>query len=243
MLRRPRGVIWPIRRRWIPWPAAVAGRQSRAEASWGIHLSRPASRSHRRRSLALACAFATVLAACAGNEDTGGAAAPPSPTPSPRASAEALPPPSATPTPAPSPSDDGVRPANDVDDPVEALREIVAFREHLLRDPAPEQVDLIYAPECECYEELKSLLKDLASEQMRLSGEPATVLDAIVTNRDELVANLTYTIRDGARVAVVDQSGETIREELGGSRRRLRAGLLRERDGAWRVVSVSELSE
>jgi hypothetical protein len=153
---------------------------------------------------------------------------------------EASPSPEATPEPSPSPepTPTEVLPANDVQDPLEAIVAIEAYRDWLFENPDPEKVGLIYHEACECYEGLQDLLQAAVEARTYLELEPTRVTSLSVlqqdTDRSVIVAYETYFGGGVERAADGSSVAERAAEE---EPQTWRVNLLLGTDGRWRVIA------
>lgn len=114
-----------------------------------------------RRYRALAAVIVVgALAACSGQP---GVTETTEPTEPPTTSV-----PTSEPTPTEDPSE--VLPANDVEDPIEALHAIWAYYDYLAANPDPDKLELIFQQACECYESARSLLEQLDRDGSRITA-------------------------------------------------------------------------
>jgi hypothetical protein len=152
-------------------------------------------------TLARLAFVAVALAACNGSD-----AAVPDPSPTPTVAVTATP--TAAPSPEPSPTE--VLPANDVEDPVEALEAIVRFRDFLFEHPDPDKLSLIYAERCDCYDEVFEVLVQLQNEDRRTVFEaPRNVRETQLEESQGPVRQVAYEV-DSPKGAILDTEGEVV---------------------------------
>jgi hypothetical protein len=188
----------------------------------------------RRMRFAGALAVVALLAgAC-----NGGTSATEEASPAPSAAA-ASPSPEASPSPAPSPSPTEVVPANDVEDPVEALEAIVAYYDYLFENPQPSQLQLIYAERCKCFEEVAAALESLRSDGQRLSYERPRVFEVVeVVERTGPFARVRYR-EDSPATQLISADGTVLESAPDeGQLYEVEVFLVRE-GGRWVVVAYA----
>lgn len=179
---------------------------------------------------------AVAVVALTGEEDQPEAMA------SPAATASPSPSPSPSPTPSPSPSPELVLPDNDVDDPLEAIVAIEAYRDWLFENPDPELVRFIYHPECGCTAPLEEALRVLQAdgEYVRINGS-TSVEDASVVREEEggRVVTLEYTAVTPP-LQLMSTSGEEVERRDEPETRALRVSLVRDGSGRWLVTLIQD---
>jgi hypothetical protein len=139
--------------------------------------------------------------------------------------------------PSPEPSPTEVLPANDVDDPVEALEAIVRYRDFLFEHPDPDKLSLIYAERCDCYEQLLPVIEAVSDDGQRLVLDETRSFELVeVIERDGPFADIRYRINEpGGRL--LDAEGEEIETREGTPELSERRALIVSEGGRWRVVA------
>jgi len=181
-----------------------------------------------RRTAASVAVAGVLLTACSGT---------PAVTPSTEVTTE--PTTSASPTESATPTETAseVLPANDVEDPLEALEAIWAYYRLILEDPDPDKLDLVFHRECDCYSALHSLLAKWQEEGSY--AEPAgdwsfEIIESLLITRT--TANYRYRLSVPA-VRLLAEDGSVL-EQAEASEKEYSIVLLEE-GGRWRVRSQS----
>lgn len=167
---------------------------------------------------------------------TGSTSAEPPPSPTPSAAAAS---PTAEPSPAPSPSPTEVLPANDVDDPVEALEAIVRYRDWLFENPDPDKLKLIYAERCECYEEVGGALREGVEKHWRFDfSRVRRVEDVEIVERDGPFARLKYRF-DSPGAEILNATGQVEERIEDAPTLMSEEAFLVKEGGRWLVVALA----
>ncbi len=118
------------------------------------------------------------------------------------------------------------------------VHEINEFRNWLYQNPDPELLDIIYHPDCDCYEEARAVLERMARDGLRLDGP------WIAIERIELVENFPAVARVEVsltrhEVSVVDDSGQSV-ETLDRHEPALQSvSLVQAAAGGWVIRTIS----
>ncbi len=135
-------------------------------------------------------------------------------------------------------------PANDVDDPTEAIVAISDYFSYLFTIPdlAPGYLDLIYLETCDCYEPVMADLARYANNGWAQDDQGLAVVDVEISQQFSNGNVLLEVTDTWSPQYVVDASGERIRleaDEWVGLVSLI--GLERGSDGRWRIAVVGEL--
>jgi hypothetical protein len=163
-----------------------------------------------------------LLAACGGGAP---AVTPSSGAPTSEAAESTSPTESATPTETAS----EVLPANDVQDPLEALQAIWDHVDYLGAHPGAGGLDRIYHPDCDCFPALAEYLEQLDREGSRIEVTSRQLLEVELLDESQSTAQVSYRMTIESH-AVINADGA--REEQEGSDVRQKVLLLRS-GGRW----------
>lgn len=179
---------------------------------------------------AVTAVVGVLLAACGGGAPT---VTPSSGAPSSEATESASPTESVTPT----ETESEVLPANDVEDPLEALQAIWDYYRVILEEPDPDKLELIFHPECDCYSALHALLEDWRAEGSHVEpdgGWSFEIVESLLIT--QTTANYEYRLSVPA-IRLVSEDGSVL-EQAEASEKQYSVVLLQE-GGRWRVRSQS----